>query len=123
SDPGKMDRDLEALGIAFGHEVAACDLDKGMLCCGYPLYADGQMDVLSEHMKRLGEQLMGHDVVVTPDPGCAYTLSVVRRALLGDVSEKPSLVRERKAKKQQPWPDVVPLVEVLAQRASRFRGR
>lgn len=110
SDPAKLDRDLEALGVATGREVATCDLEPGSLCCGYPLYADGQVDVLTRHLKKLGKQLEGHDVVVTPDPGCAYTLSVVQKALLGEGSQKR-------------WPDVVPLVEVLAQRAERFRGK
>lgn len=109
-DERKLARDLEALRVATGSEVKACDLPPGMACCGYPLYADGQVDVLAPHLKKLGKLLSAHDVVVTPDPGCAYTLSVVRRGLLGDGAAKDG-------------PLVVPLVEVLAKQAGRFRDR
>lgn len=108
--PEKADRDLEALGIATGRSVSACELPPGKLCCGYPLYADGQLDLLRAHLRHLEEVVKGHELVVTPDPGCAYTLSVVRRGLLGESS-------------QERWPEVLPLVEVLGQRAERFRGR
>jgi dimethylglycine catabolism B len=108
--PQKAERDLEALGIAMGASVSACELPAGKLCCGYPLYADGQLDALAGHLKGLEEILQGHELVVTPDPGCAYTLSVVRRGLLGERS-------------QARWPQIVPLVEVLAQRAERFSGK
>lgn len=109
-DERKLERDLEALRVAFGAEVKACDLPPGMACCGYPLYADGQVDVLAPHLKKLGKVLSAHDVVITPDPGCAYTLSVVRRALLGESAARGG-------------PLVLPLVEVLAKQAPRFRGR
>lgn len=109
-DERKIERDLEALRVATGHDVRACDLPPGMACCGYPLYADGQVDALTPHLKKLGKLLAGHDVVVTPDPGCAYTLSVVRRGLLGESAVKDG-------------PAIVPLVEVLAKQAARFRGR
>lgn len=119
SDPKKIDRDLEALRVAMGEDVATCDLDEGMACCGYPLYADGQMELLGAHLQKLGQQLAGHDVVVTPDPGCAYTLSVVRSALLREGAAAPARLGDRPAKR----PEVLPLVEVLAARASRFHGR
>jgi Fe-S oxidoreductase len=104
--PDAIDRDLDALEIALGARPAT--VDTSATCCGYPLYADGQLDVLGDHLASLMPQLARHDVVVTPDPGCAYTLSVVRQGVLGDDDKGPS---------------VLPLVEVLAEHKERFEGR
>jgi Fe-S oxidoreductase len=111
-DEGAMSRDLRALEQALGSEVAACDLAEGAACCGYPLYADGQHDLVEQNLRRIGEALQHHEIVVTPDPGCAYMLSTVRDALLGGGRGK-----------QRPWPKVLPIVEVLGDRAERFAGK
>ena len=105
----KIEGDLEALSIATGQEVRLAALPDGLRCCGYPLYADGQTDVLAEHLPRLSAALAGHRVVVTPDPGCAYTLSVVHDALAATPAKRSH--------------HVIPLVEVLGERAERFAGR
>jgi Fe-S oxidoreductase len=107
-DASAMERDLEALAIAAEGPVKATELPPGVTCCGYPLYADGQLDALADHFERMKEALKGHEVVVTPDPGCAHTLTVARRAVLGDDDD---------------WPAVLPLVELLAERAEQFAGR
>lgn len=99
-------RDLEALRIATSTEVALVSGPAG--CCGYPLYADGQLDVLADHLPRLVEPWREHQFVITPDPGCAYTLSVVREAVSEPASDLPQ---------------ILPLVEVLAARAERFANR
>lgn len=106
-----IERDLEALRVATGADVAVCDLPAGVRCCGYPLYADGQVDVLEKSLPKLMDALSEHRVVVTPDPGCAYMMSVVSSTL----APKRKQERER--------PRVLPLVEVLAERAERFAGR
>jgi Fe-S oxidoreductase len=103
-----MARDRRALSMALQTEVPACALKPGSMCCGYPLYADGQLDLVEENLIRIAGLLEGHELVVTPDPGCAYMLTTVMDALVG--------TRGRKKR-----PDVVPLVEVLAQNAHRFQ--
>lgn len=106
--PQQLDKDRRALAIALGQEIPACSMGQGALCCGYPLYADGQWEVLTAHLQKLEKHFDGFETVITPDPGCAYVLSVVRRALLGEKSDEK-------------WPDVLPLVEILAMRAEMFR--
>lgn len=109
-------RDLRALARAFGEDVPACDVgptsEGKAQCCGYPLYADGQLDLVEDNLVKLGELLAGHELVVTPDPGCAYMLSTVQSVLVGQ--------RGRAKDGARPFPTVVPLVEALAERADRF---
>ena len=110
SDDG-MHRDREALERALGHAVPLTQLTRGATCCAYPLYADGQLDLVEQALLKLGEAFAGHDIVVTPDPGCAYMLTTVREALIGGGRGT-----------QRNWPRVVPTVEVLADRAQQFAG-
>jgi Fe-S oxidoreductase len=104
-----VQRDLRALGRVF-NDVVACDVEPtyGVQCCGYPLYADGQLDLVEDNLLKLADVLGGHEIVVTPDPGCAYMLSTVRSVLVG---------RRGKA---HAFPAVVPLVEALGQAPERF---
>jgi Fe-S oxidoreductase len=102
-------RDLRALARATGDDVPACEIGPSTAqCCGYPLYVDGQLDLVEDNLVKLGELLGGHELVVTPDPGCAYMLSTVQSVLVG-----------RRGKSRQ-FPAVVPLVEALAKGADRF---
>jgi Fe-S oxidoreductase len=116
-------RDLRALSLAFSEQVPVCDLRTRAQCCGYPLYADGQFDLVEENFVRLAEVLQGHQVVVTPDPGCAHMLSTVRSLMLGRRGEKSG----QKPGHEPAFPAVVPMVELLAQHSDRFtdaaRGR
>lgn len=107
TDDDGIRRDQAALARALGAQVPACDPGPKQACCGYPLYADGQLDLLADHLERVWEGLKGHEVVVTPDPGCAYVLSVVRKGL--GIGEDEG-------------PEVLPLVEVLARQADSFRS-
>lgn len=108
-DGPTIDRDRRALQKAAGNDVPVCDLPERGACCGYPLYADGQLDALAAHLSRLTAAMEGHEIVVTPDPGCAYVLSVV----------KDSLLDEDEAKK---WPKVIPVAELLATNVEAFAG-
>ncbi len=105
-------RDLRALSRAFDDDVVACDIGTGgtqgssAQCCGYPLYVDGQLDLVEDNLLRLADVIGGHELVVTPDPGCAYMLSTVQSVLVGR-----GRVR---------FPTVIPLVEALAQRPEKF---
>jgi dimethylglycine catabolism B len=107
-----MDRDRRALAIAFGKDIPACEVRAqgadSAQCCGYPLYADGQVDALTDNLRRLQQLWSHHEVVVTPDPGCAYVLSTVRQQLLGH---------------DKPFPQVISLVEALGAHASQFARR
>lgn len=91
---------LQALGV----EVPVCDLPSGSWCCGYPLYADGHLDVLASYLDFLFDSLFLHKLVITPDPGCAYVLSVVAQEI--------SQAKNR--------PKILPLVEVLAEHHETF---
>jgi Fe-S oxidoreductase len=46
-------------------------------CCGYPLYAAGDMDGFVEHARGMAESLREYPELVVLDPGCAYTFKVV----------------------------------------------
>ena len=106
-------RDLRALSVAFGKDVPACDIGPypgKAQCCGYPLHVDGQVDLVEENLLRLADVLEGHELVVTPDPGCAWMLTSVRSTLIGP----------RRGNRR--FPQVLPLVEALGSRADRFQG-
>jgi Fe-S oxidoreductase len=113
-------KDLRALSRALDHDVPVCDVGSYATgraqCCGYPLYADGQLDLLDDNFRRLADVLRGHDVVVTPDPGCAYMLSTVRSALAGQHGGQAD------GSEGSAFPTVAPLVEVLAKNVDQFAG-
>ena len=46
-------------------------------CCGYPLYAAGDLEGFVRHATRFAEMLQQYPELVVVDPGCAYTLKVV----------------------------------------------
>jgi Fe-S oxidoreductase len=106
-----IEKDLRALQRACGTEVPVTAIQLGAQCCGYPVYADGHADLVEHNFERLAEVFRGHELVVTPDPGCAWMLSSVKATLGGgSAREGPAL------------PQVLPLVEVLGARADRFEG-
>lgn len=45
-------------------------------CCGYPLYAAGDMDAFRAHAEKVREGLKDYRELVVQDPGCAYTMKV-----------------------------------------------
>jgi Fe-S oxidoreductase len=105
-----IEKDLRALARAYGHEVAVTEHHVTAQCCGYPVYADGRFDLVEENFHRLASVFGEHDLVVTPDPGCAYLLTTVRRKLLGGDAASSR------------FPEVLPLIEALAARAPKFTG-
>lgn len=105
-----IEKDLRALGRAFDHDVAVVEFGMGAQCCGYPVYVDGHVDLVEENLLKMAEVFSGHEVIVTPDPGCAYMFTTVRNTLLG---------RSRGARS---FPEVLPVVEALATRKDRFVG-
>ena len=105
-------RDLRALARAFNDNVVACDIAAGVQCCGYPLYVDGQLDLVEDNLRKLADVLGGHQLIVTPDPGCAYMLSTVYSVLVGRGAHRDGQAGS--------FPLVVPLVEALGQHPERF---
>ena len=75
-------------------------------CCGYPLYAAGDVDRFTAHARRVAPALDVHPVLAVLDPGCAYTLRVVYPRF--GVQLRSS---------------VRTLVEVLAAKLDRAKGR
>ncbi len=61
----------EALGAPLGMSKAASR------CCGYPLYAAGDVRTFTEHAEGMADALASYPELVVLDPGCAYTLRVV----------------------------------------------
>lgn len=111
SGPSAVEKDLRALGEAFGRDIPLTEIKMGAQCCGYPVYADGHVDLVEENLLRMAEAFSGHELVVTPDPGCAWMFTSMRDTLVG---------RSRDARR---FPQVLPLVEALGARAERFAGR
>lgn len=109
-----VEKDLRAIEIAFGTAVPVTTISLGAQCCGYPVYADGNVELVEENLLRLAEAFSGHELIVTPDPGCAHMFSTVRETLMGQ-GRGPG-------KGGQAFPTVVPLVEALGARADRFKG-
>lgn len=109
-----IERDLRALERAFGGVVPVVEFGSyengSAQCCGYPVYTDGHIDLVEENLLKMAEVFSGHELVVTPDPGCAYMFTTVRNTLLG---------RSRGARS---FPEVLPVVEALASRKERFAG-
>ncbi|MFZ9887101.1 MAG: (Fe-S)-binding protein [Myxococcota bacterium] len=108
--PSRCAHDIEALSLALGEKVPAMSLPRGPACCGYPLHADGQHDILTEHLRIFEGQVHPGGTLVTPDPGCAYVLDEVRRQRLGPRSD----VR---------WPTVTSVAEFLGGHGASFAGR
>ncbi|MGA9520997.1 MAG: (Fe-S)-binding protein [Myxococcaceae bacterium] len=72
--PDLIDDALEvagALGMPVGVSKASAR------CCGYPLYAAGDLNEFEVHARRMAEALKPHPELLVLDPGCAYTLKVV----------------------------------------------
>lgn len=61
----------EALSVPLGVCKAAGR------CCGYPLYAAGDLEGFTQHAERMAASLESYPELVVLDPGCAYTLKVV----------------------------------------------
>jgi Fe-S oxidoreductase len=108
-----VEKDLEALAIAFGASVPVTMVTQGAQCCGYPVYADGNVELVEENFLKMAEIFAGHEVVITPDPGCAWMFATVRETLVGKVGL---------GKGGHTFPQVLPLVEALGARAERFAG-
>ncbi|MGQ0507525.1 MAG: (Fe-S)-binding protein [Myxococcaceae bacterium] len=46
-------------------------------CCGYPLYAAGDIDAFRAHAESTAQAMAEYPELVVLDPGCAYTFKVV----------------------------------------------
>ncbi len=67
--------DALAVGEALAAPLGVCRASAR--CCGYPLYAAGDLKAFAAHAARFAESLKPYPELVVLDPGCAYTLKVV----------------------------------------------
>jgi fumarate reductase (CoM/CoB) subunit B len=67
--------DALAVADAFSAPMAVCRASAR--CCGYPLYAAGDMAGFKAHARSVADALVPYPELVALDPGCAYTLRVV----------------------------------------------
>jgi Fe-S oxidoreductase len=67
--------DALAVCDALSAPAAVCKVSSR--CCGYPLYAAGDIDGFVAHAERIAEMLKPYPELVVLDPGCAYTFKVV----------------------------------------------
>lgn len=104
----RIERDLAALDMALGSTVPLVDVPAHMSGAGYALLANGDAALLAAHLKALQPLLAGHEIVVTADPEAAWLLKEGRKT----VADLPA----------QGWPEVMPLVELLAGNAEAFAG-
>jgi len=71
----KLIEDALAVGRGFSAAVGVCKASAR--CCGYPLYAAGDLAAFTAHAQRFAESLVPYPELAVLDPGCAYTLKVV----------------------------------------------
>jgi fumarate reductase (CoM/CoB) subunit B len=67
----------DALAVGAGFSAPMGVSRAGVRCCGYPLYAAGDIDAFRVHARNFAESLGPYPELVVLDPGCAYTLRVV----------------------------------------------
>jgi fumarate reductase (CoM/CoB) subunit B len=67
--------DAVAVGEALGAPMSVSR--AAARCCGYPLYAAGDLRTFTQHAEGMAQALESYPELVVQDPGCAYTLKVV----------------------------------------------
>lgn len=67
--------DAIAVGRAFSAPLSVCR--AAARCCGYPLYAAGDLRAFRAHAAEVAGALAAYPELVVLDPGCAYTFRVV----------------------------------------------
>lgn len=67
--------DARSVAEAFGAPLGVCKASTQ--CCGYPLYAAGDVREFEAHARKVASTLAPYPELVVMDPGCAYTFRVV----------------------------------------------
>lgn len=67
--------DALAVAQAFGAPLGVAR--AASWCCGYPLYASGDLERFSAHARDVAQALRPWPELVVLDPGCAFTLRVL----------------------------------------------
>ncbi len=67
--------DAVAVSDAFSAPMGVSKVSSR--CCGYPLYAAGDLTAFKDHAEQTARALGEYPELVVLDPGCAYTLQVV----------------------------------------------
>ena len=107
----------EALGAPMGTSKVASR------CCGYPLYAAGDMRAFTEHAEGMAQALDSYSELVVLDPGCAYTLKIVYPRVGVELHPRIRTVYEVFAERLEHAPARAPLEEKVAYHDACHLGR
>ncbi|MBX5482881.1 MAG: (Fe-S)-binding protein [Myxococcaceae bacterium] len=107
----------EALGAPFG--VAK----SSNRCCGYPLYAAGDLREFERHARATAEALKPYPELVVLDPGCAYTLRVVYPRVGVALQTDVRTIYEVLAERVDHAPSRPPMEETVAYHDACHLGR
>lgn len=113
----------DALAVGRALEVPLGVTAVSERCCGYPLYAAGDIKGFVAHAKRMASSLEPLPELVVLDPGCAYTFKVVYPRHGVEVRAPVKTVYERFAAKLEAAPKKAPLPEKVAYHDACHLGR
>ncbi len=106
-----------ALGMPIGVSKASAR------CCGYPLYAAGDMRAFEIHARRMAEALKPYPELLVLDPGCAYTLKSVYPSVGVELRTDVRTIYEALAESLEHAPQREPLWERAAYHDACHLGR
>ena len=113
--------DALAVSDALGAPSGVCKASAK--CCGYPLYAAGDLHEFEAHARRMAESLAPYPELVVIDPGCAYTLKVVYPRVGVELTTQVRTVYEVLAERLEHASDKAPLPERVAYHDACHLGR
>ncbi|MHB8876873.1 MAG: (Fe-S)-binding protein [Myxococcaceae bacterium] len=104
--PGLID---DALAVCDALSAPAGVCKASSRCCGYPLYAAGDVDGFVAHASRIAELLKPYPELMVLDPGCAYTFKVVYPRFGIELSTEVKTIYEVLAAHLEHAPQTAPL--------------
>jgi dimethylglycine catabolism B len=118
--PGLVD-DALAVASAFAVPMSVCRASTR--CCGYPLYAAGDLRAFTDHAAKVAQALEPYPELVVLDPGCAYTFKVVYPRVGVSLSTEVRTIYEVLADNLDHAPDRDPLWDRAAYHDACKLGR
>lgn len=118
--PEVLDAALE-VGAAFGAPIGVAK--AASRCCGYPLYAAGDLRGFEDHARKVADALTPYPELVVVDPGCAYTLKVVYPRVGVELSGTVRTIYEVFAERVDHAPPKPPLDEAAVYHDACHLGR
>lgn len=113
--------DAVAASAELGAPVAVARLAGR--CCGYPLYAAGDLEAFTAHARQTAEAMEGYAELAVLDPGCAYTFKVVYPRVGVTLKTRVETVYELLAARLQHAPARPPLEVTAAYHDACHLGR